>query len=38
MDTVEAMRIFVRVVERRSFAKAAHDLTIPRSRVSEAVQ
>lgn len=32
------MQAFTRVVERRSFAKAAHDLVLPRSRVSEAVQ
>lgn len=32
------MRAFVRVVERRSYARAAHDLVLPRSRVSEAVQ
>ncbi len=32
------MRAFVRVVERRSFARAAHDLAQPRSRLSEAVQ
>lgn len=32
------MRVFVRVVERRGFARAAHDLALPRSRVSEAVQ
>ena len=38
MDKIEAMRAFVRVVERRSFAQAAHDLALPRSRVSEAVQ
>lgn len=38
MDRVDAMRVFVRVVERRSFAQAAHDLVLPRSRVSEAVQ
>lgn len=38
MDRVDAMRAFVRVVERRSFAQAAHDLTVPRSRVSEAVR
>jgi DNA-binding transcriptional LysR family regulator len=38
MDKLDAMRMFVRVVERRSFAKAAHDLALPRSRISEAVQ
>ena len=32
------MRAFVRVVERRSFAQAAADLGLPRSRTSEAVQ
>ena len=32
------MQAFTRVVERRSFAQAAHDLVLPRSRVSEAVQ
>lgn len=38
MDKIDAMRAFVRVVERRSFAQAAHDLAQPRSRLSEAVQ
>jgi DNA-binding transcriptional LysR family regulator len=38
VDRIEAMRAFVRVVERRSFARAAHDLAQPRSRLSEAVQ
>lgn len=38
MDKIETMRAFVRVVERRSFAQAAQDLALPRSRVSEAVQ
>ena len=32
------MRIFARVMERRSFVQAAHDLALPKSRVSEAVQ
>ena len=32
------MGVFVRVVERRSFAQAASDLGLPRSRASEAVQ
>lgn len=38
MDRLDAMRAFVRVVERRSFIAAAQDLVLPRSRVSEAVQ
>ncbi len=38
MDRIDAMRAFVRVVERRSFAQAATDLGVPRSRTSEAVQ
>lgn len=38
MDRVDAMRAFVRVAERRSFAQAAHDLAVPRSRISEAVR
>ena len=38
MDQLDAMRAFARVVERRSFARAATDLGVPRSRASEAVQ
>lgn len=38
MDRLDALRAFVRVVEQRSFAAAARDLVLPRSRVSEAVQ
>ncbi|MES2740140.1 MAG: LysR substrate-binding domain-containing protein [Pseudomonadota bacterium] len=38
MDTIEAMRAFVRVVERASFIQSAQDLGWPKSRVSEAVQ
>lgn len=38
MDRLDAMRAFVRVVERRSFIAAAQDLALPRSRVSEAVK
>lgn len=38
MDRLDAMRAYVRVVERRSFSQAAHDLVLPRSRISEAVQ
>lgn len=38
MDRIEAMRVFVRVVETRSFSQAARDLGIPASTVTEAVQ
>jgi DNA-binding transcriptional LysR family regulator len=38
LDRIEAMRVFARVVERRSFSKAAEDLLLSRSKVSEAVQ
>lgn len=38
MDRIDAMQAFTRVVERRSFARAASDLGLPRSRASEAVQ
>ena len=38
MDRIDAMQAFTRVVERRSFAQAASDLGLPRSRASEAVQ
>lgn len=38
MDRFEAMRVFTRVVERRSFTQAADDLGLPRSTVTEAVQ
>ncbi len=38
MDRIGAMQAFTRVVERRSFAQAASDLGLPRSRASEAVQ
>lgn len=38
MDKIETMRAFARVVERRSFARAAQDLTLSRSRVTEAVK
>ncbi len=38
MDRFEAMRLFARVVERRSFTKAAGDLALPRSTATEAVQ
>jgi DNA-binding transcriptional LysR family regulator len=38
LDRLDAMRLFVRVVERRSFTLAAHDSGMPRSTVTEAVQ
>lgn len=38
MDRFEAMRVFTRVVERRSFAQAAHDLLLSRSKVSDVVR
>ncbi len=38
MDRIDAMQAFARVVERRSFALAAFDLRLPRSRTTEAVQ
>ncbi len=38
IDRLETMRLFVRVVERGSFSKAAADLNIPRSTATEAVQ
>ncbi len=38
MDRLEAMRVFSRVVERRSFTLAAEDTGLPRSTVSDAVK
>ncbi|HEY4924189.1 MAG TPA: LysR substrate-binding domain-containing protein [Roseiarcus sp.] len=38
MDRFDAMRAFVRVVERRSFTLAAQDLGLPRSTVTDAVK
>jgi DNA-binding transcriptional LysR family regulator len=38
MDLFSAMRIFVRIVERRSFTKAAQDLAMPRSTATGAVK
>lgn len=38
MDKVDAMRLFVRIVERRSFTLAAQDLDLPRSTVTEVVK
>jgi DNA-binding transcriptional LysR family regulator len=38
MDRFEAMRVFTRVVERRSFTRAADDVGLPRSTVTDAVK
>jgi DNA-binding transcriptional LysR family regulator len=38
MDRFDAMRVFTRIVERRSFTQAADDLGLPRSSVTDAVQ
>lgn len=38
MDRFDAMRVFARVTERRSFSLAAEDLGLPRSTVTEAVK
>lgn len=38
MDRLDAMRVFIRIVERRSFTKAADDLNLPRSSVTDAVR
>ena len=38
MDRLDAMRLFVRVVDRRSFTHAAADLDVPRSTATEVIQ
>jgi DNA-binding transcriptional LysR family regulator len=38
MDRLDAMRVFSRIVERRSFTFAAEDLGLPRSTVTDAVK
>src|ERR1700720_859272 len=38
MDRFDAMRVFTRVLERRSFTLAAEDLALPRSTVTDAVK
>ncbi|HKB95453.1 MAG TPA: LysR family transcriptional regulator, partial [Rhizomicrobium sp.] len=38
MDRLDAMRVFTRIVERRSFSAAAHDLGLPASTVTDAVK
>lgn len=38
MDRIDAMRLFVRIVERRSFTVAAQDIGIPRSTVTQVIK
>ena len=38
MDRIDVMRLFVRIVERGSFAQAARDLQIPRPTATHAIQ
>src|SRR5271169_5251410 len=38
MDRFDAMRVFTRIVERRSFTRAAQDLGLPRSTVTDVVK
>jgi DNA-binding transcriptional LysR family regulator len=38
MDRLDAMRLFTRVVDRRSFTDAAHDLGIPRSTATQVIR
>jgi len=38
MDRLDTMRLFVRVLERRSFTAAAADLALPRSTATEAIR
>src|SRR3954462_5491956 len=38
MDRLDAMRLFTRVVDRRSFTEAAHDLALPRSTATQVIQ
>ena len=38
MDRLDAMRLFTRVVDRRSFTRAAHDLGLPRSTATQVIK
>jgi DNA-binding transcriptional LysR family regulator len=38
MDRIDAMRLFIRVVDRRSFTLAAQDLALPRSTATEIIK
>src|ERR1700724_424377 len=37
MDRFEAMRLFTRVIERRSFTQAANDIGLPRSTATQVI-
>lgn len=37
MDRFDVMRLFVRIVERRSFTQAAHDMDVPRSTCTKVI-
>src|ERR1700754_4119866 len=37
MDRLDAMRLFTRIVDRRSFTLAAHDTEVPRSTVTKVI-
>ncbi|WP_050288193.1 LysR family transcriptional regulator [Yersinia intermedia] len=38
MDRIDAMRVFIRVAEQRSFTQTAQDLNLPRSTVTDAIK
>lgn len=38
MDRIDVMRLFARIVERRSFAQASKDLQVPRATATHAIQ
>lgn len=38
MDRFDALRVFARIVERRSFTRAAEDLNLPRATVTDAIK
>jgi len=38
MDRLDAMKLFTRVVDRRSFTEAAHDLNVPRSTATTVIK
>jgi len=38
MDRFDAMKVFARIVERRSFTRAADDLALPRATVTDAIK